>query len=74
MAHLLTLPVYSPFVGLATFCWAVLCNRFWDRREAELAYEVSLLLHITMQMLQWPESVAHTLRVIVGYFCLDRRR
>jgi len=28
----------TPFVGLITFCWAVVCNRCWERREAELAY------------------------------------
>jgi len=29
----------TPFVGLATFGWAVLCNRYWERTEAELAYK-----------------------------------
>ncbi|KAL7543706.1 hypothetical protein ACHAXR_013200 [Thalassiosira sp. AJA248-18] len=29
----------TPFVGLATFCWAVLCTRYWERYEAELAYK-----------------------------------
>ena len=29
----------TPFVGLFVFCWAVLCTRYWDRREAELAYK-----------------------------------
>jgi len=28
----------TPFVGLYTFAWAVLCNKFWERREARLAY------------------------------------
>jgi len=30
---------FTPFVGLITFCWAVVCNRCWERRESELAYK-----------------------------------
>jgi len=29
----------TPFVGVVTFCWAVVCNRYWEKHEAELAYE-----------------------------------
>jgi len=28
----------TPFVGLFVFCWAVLCTRYWERREYELSY------------------------------------
>lgn len=28
----------TPFVGLATFFWAVFCDRCWERREARLAF------------------------------------
>ncbi|KAL7522355.1 hypothetical protein ACHAWX_007182 [Stephanocyclus meneghinianus] len=28
----------TPFVGLATFFWAALCDRCWERRESRLAY------------------------------------
>ena len=29
----------TPFVGLLTFLWAVLCNKFWERRENQLALD-----------------------------------
>mmetsp|Transcript_11195 Transcript_11195/g.23869 ORF Transcript_11195/g.23869 Transcript_11195/m.23869 type:complete len:742 (-) Transcript_11195:790-3015(-) len=28
-----------PFMGLITFFWAVLCNWYWERKEATLAFE-----------------------------------
>lgn len=30
---------FTPFVGLLTFLWAVLCNKFWERRENQLAFD-----------------------------------
>jgi hypothetical protein len=29
---------FTPFFGLATFFWAVFCDRCWERREARLAF------------------------------------
>ncbi|KAL7544223.1 hypothetical protein ACHAWF_007603 [Thalassiosira exigua] len=29
----------TPFMGPVTFFWALFCIRFWERREAELAYK-----------------------------------
>ena len=29
---------FTPFVGLATFFWAVFCDRCWERRESRLAF------------------------------------
>eukprot|EP00804_Cyclotella_cryptica_P007400 CCRYP_002617-RA/>CCRYP_002617-RA protein AED:0.00 eAED:0.00 QI:635/-1/1/1/-1/1/1/1299/486 len=29
---------FTPFFGLATFFWAALCERCWERRESRLAY------------------------------------
>ena len=29
----------TPFVGLVAFLWAVLCNKFWERRENQLALD-----------------------------------
>lgn len=38
----------TPFVGLATFVWAIVINRLWERREAELAYSVSCRLPLCL--------------------------
>lgn len=29
---------FTPFMGVATFFWAVFCDRCWERREARLAF------------------------------------
>lgn len=29
---------FTPFVGLATFFWAIFCDRCWERRESRLAF------------------------------------